>query len=127
MIVDLDRFKVMNDFLGHAIGRPTARSRSPTEFVRACAWTTTVARLGGDEFVVLIDEANSEIEVVASAYRILDLVSGSVNIGGHHVIHTASIGIAIAESGDHPVADSICSVGPTRRCTSPRPEVVTRR
>jgi diguanylate cyclase (GGDEF)-like protein len=98
MIVDLDRFKVMNDFLGHASGDRlliTIADRIRTS-VRVDDF---VARLGGDEFVVLIDEASSELEVVASAYRILDLVSGSVNIGGHHVIHTASIGIAIAESG----------------------------
>ena len=98
MIVDLDRFKVMNDFLGHASGDRlliTIADRIRTS-VRVDDF---VARLGGDECVVLIDEASSELEVVASAYRILDLVSGSVNIGGHHVIHTASIGIAIAESG----------------------------
>ena len=59
-----------------------------------------VARLGGDEFVVLIDEASSELEVLASAYRILDLVSGPVEHRGPQVIHTASIGIAIAELGD---------------------------
>ncbi len=98
MIVDLDRFKVMNDFLGHASGDRlliTIADRIRTS-VRADDF---VARLGGDEFVVLIDEAKAELEVVSSAYRILDVVSGSVNIGGHHVIHTASIGIAIAESG----------------------------
>jgi len=98
MIVDLDRFKVMNDFLGHASGDRlliTIADRIRTS-VRADDF---VARLGGDEFVVLIDEARAELEVVSSAYRILDVVSGSVNIGGHHVIHTASIGIALAESG----------------------------
>jgi diguanylate cyclase (GGDEF)-like protein len=98
MIVDLDRFKVMNDFLGHASGDRlliTIADRIRTS-VRADDF---VARLGGDEFVVLIDEAKAELEVVSSAYRILDVVSGSVNIGGHHVIHTASIGIALAESG----------------------------
>jgi diguanylate cyclase (GGDEF)-like protein len=98
MLVDLDRFKVMNDFLGHASGDRlliTIADRIRTS-VRV---NDFVARLGGDEFVVLIDDANSELEVIASAYRVLDLVAGSVSIGGHHVIHTASIGIAIAESG----------------------------
>jgi diguanylate cyclase (GGDEF)-like protein len=98
MIVDLDRFKVMNDFLGHASGDRlliTIADRIRTS-VRGDDF---VARLGGDEFVVLIDDAKAELEVISSAYRILDIVSGSVNIGGHHVIHTASIGIAIAELG----------------------------
>ena len=80
MIVDLDRFKVMNDFLGHASGDRlliTIADRIRTS-VRVDDF---VARLGGDEFVVLIDEASSELEVVASAYRILDLVPGRSTSG----------------------------------------------
>jgi diguanylate cyclase (GGDEF)-like protein len=51
------------------------------------------ARLGGDEFVVLLDEANSEMEVLSSAYRLLELVAAPVDLGGQLVSHTASIGI----------------------------------
>jgi diguanylate cyclase (GGDEF)-like protein len=98
LLVDLDRFKVMNDFLGHASGDRlliTIADRIRTS-VRA---NDFVARLGGDEFVVLIDEASSELEILASAYRILELVAGPVSVGGQQVSHTASIGIAMAESG----------------------------
>ena len=98
LLVDLDRFKVMNDFLGHASGDRlliTIADRIRTS-VRV---NDFVARLGGDEFVVLIDEASSELEILASAYRILELVAGPVSVGGQQVSHTASIGIAMAESG----------------------------
>lgn len=97
LIVDLDRFKVMNDFLGHATGDRlliTIADRIRTS-IRA---TDYVARLGGDEFVILLDEANSEMEVLSSSYRLLTVIAAPVNIGGQHVSHTASIGIAIAPS-----------------------------
>jgi diguanylate cyclase (GGDEF)-like protein len=98
LIIDLDRFKVMNDFLGHANGDRLLitiadRIRTSIRVNDYCA------RLGGDEFVVLLDEAHSEMEVLASAYRLLELVAAPVDLGGQLVSHTASIGIAIAESG----------------------------
>ena len=97
LIIDLDRFKVMNDFLGHANGDRLLitiadRIRTSIRVNDYCA------RLGGDEFVVLLDEANSEMEVQASAYRLLELVAAPVDLGGQLVSHTASIGIAIADS-----------------------------
>ena len=97
LIVDLDRFKVMNDFLGHANGDRLLvtiadRIRTSIRVNDYCA------RLGGDEFVVLLDEATSEMEVLASAYRILEIVAAPVDLGGQLVSHTASIGIAIASS-----------------------------
>ena len=96
LIIDLDRFKVMNDFLGHANGDRLLvtiadRIRTSIRVNDYCA------RLGGDEFVVLLDEASSEMEVLASAYRLLELVAAPVDLGGQLVSHTASIGIAIAE------------------------------
>ena len=98
LIIDLDRFKVMNDFLGHANGDRLLitiadRIRTSIRVNDYCA------RLGGDEFVVLLDEANSEMEVLSSAYRILEVVAAPVDLGGQLVSHTASIGIAIADTG----------------------------
>ena len=97
LIIDLDRFKVMNDFLGHANGDRLLvtiadRIRTSIRVNDYCA------RLGGDEFVVLLDEASSEMEVLASAYRLLELVAAPVDLGGQLVSHTASIGIAIASA-----------------------------
>jgi diguanylate cyclase (GGDEF)-like protein len=98
MIIDLDRFKVLNDFLGHANGDRLLitiadRIRTSIRVNDYCA------RLGGDEFVVLLDEAHSAMEVLASAYRLLELVAAPVDLGGQQFSHTASIGIAIAAAG----------------------------
>jgi diguanylate cyclase (GGDEF)-like protein len=98
LVFDLDRFKVMNDFLGHANGDRlliTIADRIRTS-IRA---NDFAARLGGDEFVILIDNATSEMEVLASAYRILDVVGAPIEIAGQLVSHTASIGIVIAKRG----------------------------
>jgi len=98
MIIDLDRFKVLNDFLGHANGDRLLitiadRIRTSIRVNDYCA------RLGGDEFVVLLDEAHSAMEVLASAYRLLELVAAPVDLGGQQFSHTASIGICIANAG----------------------------
>jgi len=100
MIIDLDRFKVLNDFLGHANGDRLLitiadRIRTSIRVNDYCA------RLGGDEFVVLLDEAHSAMEVLASAYRLLELVAAPVDLGGQQFSHTASIGIAVAVAGSN--------------------------
>ena len=98
LIIDLDRFKIMNDFLGHASGDRlliTIADRIRTS-IRADDF---VARLGGDEFVFLVDDAESEMEVFASAYRVLKLIATPVDIGGQMVSHTASIGVAMSGPG----------------------------
>jgi len=94
LVVDLDRFKVMNDFLGHASGdkllvtlaEGIRQSLSPNDFA---------ARLGGDEFVFLIDHGRSEAQVLERAEKILAIISAPVEIGGQRISHTASIGIAL--------------------------------
>ncbi len=98
LVFDLDRFKVMNDFLGHANGDrllTTIADRIRTS-IRQNDFS---ARLGGDEFVILVDNATSEMEVLASAYRILEVVGSPIEIAGQAVSHTASIGIVIASRG----------------------------
>jgi len=94
MVVDLDRFKVMNDFLGHASGdkllvtlaREIRNSLRPNDFA---------ARMGGDEFIFLIDDVRSEAEVLESANKILSSITVPVEIGGQMISHTASVGIAM--------------------------------
>jgi diguanylate cyclase (GGDEF)-like protein len=94
MIIDLDRFKVMNDFLGHASGDRllvTIADRLRTS-IRA---NDFAARLGGDEFVFLVDDITAEMEIMATAYRLLDVIAEAVDIHGQFFSHTASIGIAM--------------------------------
>jgi len=95
MIIDLDRFKVMNDFLGHGAGDRllvTIADRLRTS-IRA---NDFAARLGGDEFVFLVDQITSEMEVLATAFRLLEVIAQPVDILGTMFSHTASIGIALA-------------------------------
>ncbi len=99
MVIDLDRFKIMNDYLGHGSGDRllvTIADRIRTS-IRV---NDFAARLGGDEFVFIVDKAKSEMEVLATAYRILDIIAQPVVIAGQEVSHTASIGIAIAMPGE---------------------------
>jgi diguanylate cyclase (GGDEF)-like protein len=94
MVIDLDRFKIMNDFLGHANGDKlliTMSDRLTTSIRKG----DFAARLGGDEFVVLVEAEGDDI-VGAGAQRILEVLSESVEIGGQVVSHTASIGISLS-------------------------------
>ncbi len=98
MVIDLDRFKVMNDFLGHASGDRlliTIADRLRTS-VRAGDFA---GRLGGDEFVVLADGVSSEFDLVAGAYRILGVIGEPTVVGAQRLTHTASIGVAAVGPG----------------------------
>ncbi len=96
LFIDLDRFKFMNDYLGHIAGDRVLvtiadrlrTSVRPSDFV---------ARLGGDEFVVVMDAAEGELGATATANRLLALVEEPVEVNGQYVTHTASIGIALGE------------------------------
>ena len=98
LFFDLDRFKVMNDFLGHAsgdrvlttIGDRIRTSIRPNDFA---------ARLGGDEFVILVGEVSGEMEVMATAYRILGVIGEPIDFAGQQVSHTASVGIVLSRPG----------------------------
>jgi diguanylate cyclase (GGDEF)-like protein len=109
LYVDLDRFKFVNDTLGHAAGDEllVEASRRLTASVRSC---DRVARLGGDEFVVVCDEfgddaAQDELDRVA--LRVLQAFEGDFFLSCGEVFVSASIGIAIADD-DHD-ADSLLS------------------
>jgi diguanylate cyclase (GGDEF)-like protein len=106
MVIDLDRFKIMNDFLGHGSGDRLLVTIA--DRIRTSIRTNDfAARLGGDEFVFIVDRANSEMEVLATAYRILDVISQPVAIFGQEVSHTASIGIALAQPGEQTGLDML--------------------
>jgi diguanylate cyclase (GGDEF)-like protein/PAS domain S-box-containing protein len=102
LLLDLDRFKDVNDALGHDRGdsllqEVTARLRG---VLRA---TDTIARLGGDEFAVLTTDAKHPDDVVASAKKILASLEGPFSIADQLVETSASIGIAMYPvHGDDP-------------------------
>jgi diguanylate cyclase (GGDEF)-like protein len=98
LMVDLDRFKLINDRLGHAAGdellitvasRITANLRS----------SETVARLGGDEFVILAEGVKTVKDAGALAQRVIDALAETMYLAGHEISVGASVGVAVALTG----------------------------
>jgi diguanylate cyclase (GGDEF)-like protein/PAS domain S-box-containing protein len=94
MFIDLDRFKVINDTLGHEAGDQLLQAIS-VRLKTTLRASDVVARLGGDEFVVLVQEVGDSQQVTAVARKILSAVLKPVDIGGHECRVTASIGISM--------------------------------
>jgi diguanylate cyclase (GGDEF)-like protein len=97
LFLDLDRFKVLNDTLGHAVGDEllVGVARRLRECTRP---GDTVARLGGDEFAILCEQIGGEQEVFALAERITAALRHPFRLGGSEVQTSASIGIAFTDS-----------------------------
>ena len=102
LFLDLDRFKNVNDSLGHTIGDQLliAMARRLESCIRE---VDMVARLGGDEFAILLDGIPNASEATNMARRIQEKLSSPFNLSGHEVFTTTSIGIALSSTGyDHP-------------------------
>jgi diguanylate cyclase (GGDEF)-like protein/PAS domain S-box-containing protein len=99
LFVDLDRFKAVNDNLGHDAGDRLliAVSERLAELMRD---SDTVARLGGDEFVILAQDIDGEGEALALAERVLDALERPVLLGSTEVAMLASVGISVSRDGD---------------------------
>ncbi len=92
LFIDLDRFKYVNDSLGHLIGDKLLKSIA--ECLRECMRPSDiVARLGGDEFTILVEGKYDAGEVVRIAERIQKKFSMPFDLSGHEVYSSASIGI----------------------------------
>ncbi len=93
LFLDVDRFKDVNDSLGHLKGDLllTAIARRLETCVRP---GDTVARLGGDEFTILLDDMRDPADAVQVADRIIEQMTKPFQLEGHEVFATASIGIA---------------------------------
>jgi diguanylate cyclase (GGDEF)-like protein/PAS domain S-box-containing protein len=94
LYLDLDRFKVVNDSLGHLVGDEllVAVSRRLESCLRE---HDCIARLGGDEFVILLHTVHDELQANAVAFRIQDALKKPMPIAGRDVFTSASIGIAV--------------------------------
>jgi diguanylate cyclase (GGDEF)-like protein/PAS domain S-box-containing protein len=99
LLLDLDRFKVINDSLGHDAGDLLLRAVADRlrSSVRVC---DLVARLGGDEFAVVQTELDGADDAAALARRILAELSRPIPVGGREIHTTASIGITLFPSDE---------------------------
>jgi diguanylate cyclase (GGDEF)-like protein/PAS domain S-box-containing protein len=94
MFIDLDRFKLINDTLGHDAGDELLKAMSKQ--LKECLRSSDVlARLGGDEFVVLLPETGESEEVASVARKMLSAAARPILISGQEYRVTASIGISM--------------------------------
>jgi diguanylate cyclase (GGDEF)-like protein/PAS domain S-box-containing protein len=98
LYLDLDRFKAINDSLGHQAGDElligTAR-----RLERCLRPGDTLARLGGDEFTVLLDSVSSEADATSVAERIHEELAAPLVVRGYEMFTSVSVGIALSSAG----------------------------
>jgi diguanylate cyclase (GGDEF)-like protein len=95
MFLDLDRFKLVNDTLGHQVGDDLLRAVAH-RLRTSVRESDVVARFGGDEFVILQRDFPTPDAPASLAERILDAFAKPFDVGGHQLVAATSIGIAIA-------------------------------
>jgi diguanylate cyclase (GGDEF)-like protein len=98
LVLDLDRFKLINESVGHAFGDRLLTAIG--QRLAACLRPgDTVARFGGDEFGIILDSVHDEAEAMAMARRILEVLQSPFPLDGRHWFVGASMGIAVAAPG----------------------------
>ncbi|HYH28338.1 MAG TPA: EAL domain-containing protein [Actinomycetota bacterium] len=101
LFLDLDRFKVINDSLGHSAGDRLlmAVGHRLSEAVRP---SDTVARVGGDEFLIVCDDVADQDEALGIGRRVLEAVSRPFRVAEGEVVLATSVGVTLARAGDSP-------------------------
>ena len=102
LFMDFDRFKQVNDTLGHSVGDALLRQiagrlqdslRPGDSLIHSSDFAHVAARIGGDEFVVLLDDIRGDLDAEVVASRLIDVLAIPYTIGAHRVVSSASIGI----------------------------------
>ncbi len=99
LTLDLDRFKLVNDSLGHRVGDELLAAAAP-RLRQAIRSSDTVARFGGDEFGILLEDIGGEREAIEMAERIAGVFTHPFVLDGSEHFVSTSIGIALAEGGE---------------------------
>jgi diguanylate cyclase (GGDEF)-like protein/PAS domain S-box-containing protein len=100
LFMDVDRFKRINDSLGHQVGDQLLRSVA--EQLTGCVRSSdTVSRQGGDEFVILLSEIEQASDAIVSVRKILEAIAEPHDIAGHEIHITASIGVSLYPDDGH--------------------------
>ncbi|MGL1863061.1 MAG: EAL domain-containing protein [Pseudodesulfovibrio sp.] len=97
--MDLDRFKVINDSLGHETGDELLRGVARVLEKKCGRSVDTVARFGGDEFAILLEEISAPRDAIQIARRILEGIREPFDIGGNEVFTSASLGLVLKTEG----------------------------
>ncbi|HWE02853.1 MAG TPA: EAL domain-containing protein [Tepidisphaeraceae bacterium] len=114
LFLDFDRFKMVNDSLGHEAGdqllcqiaRRLELTVRAVDSVSHASAQNTASRLGGDEFVILLTGLRYDADAALVAQRVLDVMSAPFDLGGREIKSTASIGIVTSEFG-HECAEDV--------------------
>ena len=99
LFVDLDRFKLINDTLGHAVGDELLQEVS-RRFQSVLRESDLVCRTGGDEFVVALTRLQDQKEIATLAARLLKPLARPFQVGPHEIYVTASVGIGVFPEDD---------------------------
>jgi diguanylate cyclase (GGDEF)-like protein len=94
LIIDLDRFKNINDSLGHGSG-DTVLKIIASRLSEQARDSDTISRLGGDEFVILLPDLDEQADLSGLASRYLQLIAEPLQVEDHTMVTTASIGLAL--------------------------------
>lgn len=103
LFVDVDRFKQINDSFGHRFGDEVLRSLVG-RLKQAARRSDTVARIGGDEFVILMEHLTTPEDANKVAERLVDSMRSPIEVLGHSLLVTVSIGIATYPNDDRDIS-----------------------